>query len=119
MYYHGLLYVIVIIIFIINLTIFSLAVKLLLHITYMYTLRKDLQTSISTGKNKLIPAVVAEEEAVVSTAVVVVSAAFVVVPASVLVVSAVVVVVVSAGVVVVSSIMYITRYYADLRVYLT
>ena len=90
----------------------------------MYTLRKDLhlrkdlQTSIYTEKNKLIPAVVAEEEAVVSAAVVVVSAAFVVVPASLVVVSAVVVVV-SAGVVVVSSVMYITRYYADLRVYLT
>jgi len=70
-------------------------------------------------KNKLIPAVVAEEEAVVSTAVVVVSAAFLVVPASFVVVSAVVVVVASAGVVVVSSVMYITRYYADLRVYLT
>ena len=42
-----------------------------------------------------------------------------VVPASVVVVSAVVVVVVSAGVVVVSTVMYITRYYADLRVYLT
>ena len=61
---------------------------------------------------------VAEEEAVVSAAVVVVSTAFVVVTASLVVVSAVVVVV-SAGVVVVSSVMYITRYYADLRVYLT
>jgi len=81
-------------------------------------LRKDLQTSIYTEKNKLIPAVVVEE-AVVSAAVVVVSAPFVVVPASMLVVSAVVVVVASADVVVVSSVMYITRYYADLPVYLT
>ena len=89
----------------------------------MYTLRKDLhlrkdlQTSIYTEKNKMIPAVVAEE-AVVSAAVVVVSTAFVVVPASLVVVSTVVVVF-SADDVVVSSVMHITRYYADLRVYLT